>query len=558
MYQILCDNYILYDPRDEELCLLQPKCKLEANTVGEGSFTILSSHPFYEKLQKLKSVFEIRQDNEAIFRGRMTTDSKDFNNMQFVDLEGILACTNDTYIPPFNFPGDSQFADAAESANKVEYFLQWLLSKHNERAESWQQLKLGTVTVTAPNNVLVRESSKYIKTWSALQSKLFESSLGGYLCVRYEEDGNYVDYLESFELTNTQKITLGENLLDINRQSDASQTYSAILPVGADGITLASLEDGAITEDLIKDGVYIYSLSAVKQYGWIVAPLEDSTWDDVTDLETLQQNAMERLTGTGMLLSNTITIRAVDLHCTDEEIQRFRIYRNILVDSPAHELTNMSFPLTLLDIDILNPQNTEIVIGDTMRSLVAMSNESQSTAIDRIDRAAQLVETTESNIQENVQQQLIVQETSMTATASEMILSALQEYVQTGEYSTFKETVETQLQILADEIALNFATTTQSIDNVDGDLQAKFNQVYKHISFSADGIAITSGDSVISLELDNDMIVFKKNGLQFGYWDGTDFHTGNIVVDVNERAQFGNFAFVPRSDGSLMFLKVKG
>ena len=48
-----------------------------------------------------------------------------------------------------------------------------------------------------------------------------------------------------------------------------------------------------------------------------------------------------------------------------------------------------------------------------------------------------------------------------------------------------------------------------------------------------------------------------KNGEQFGYWDGNDFYTGNLVVRTNERAQFGKYAYVPRSDGSLMFLKVK-
>ena len=58
--------------------------------------------------------------------------------------------------------------------------------------------------------------------------------------------------------------------------------------------------------------------------------------------------------------------------------------------------------------------------------------------------------------------------------------------------------------------------------------------------------------------LDNDMIRFTKNGQEFGWWDGVDFHTGNIVVEVNERAQFGNFAFIPRSNGSLDFLKVGG
>ena len=54
------------------------------------------------------------------------------------------------------------------------------------------------------------------------------------------------------------------------------------------------------------------------------------------------------------------------------------------------------------------------------------------------------------------------------------------------------------------------------------------------------------------------MIQFTKNGTPIGWWDGNDFHTGNIVVEVNERAQFGNFAFLPRSDGSLMLLKVGG
>lgn len=48
------------------------------------------------------------------------------------------------------------------------------------------------------------------------------------------------------------------------------------------------------------------------------------------------------------------------------------------------------------------------------------------------------------------------------------------------------------------------------------------------------------------------------DSVAFGSWDGTDFYTGNIVVRLHERAQFGNFAFVPRSDGSLSFLKVGG
>ena len=83
--------------------------------------------------------------------------------------------------------------------------------------------------------------------------------------------------------------------------------------------------------------------------------------------------------------------------------------------------------------------------------------------------------------------------------------------------------------------------------------------VFYAVKTSNPAVVIGSGDSTITLEIDNEAgIIFKKNGVQFGWWDGVEFHTGNIVVEVNERAQFGNFAYIPRSDGSLSFLKVGG
>lgn len=157
---------------------------------------------------------------------------------------------------------------------------------------------------------------------------------------------------------------------------------------------------------------------------------------------------------------------------------------------------------------------------------------------------------------DEVNQSVNEHSTSFVETCEQLIFSAMERYVETGDYEEFKSAVESRFSILADEISMSFTTATDQITNVDGDLQAKFTQLYKYISFSDEGIKIGSGNNAITLRVDNDMIVFEKNGVQFGYWDGNDFYTGNIVVRVNERAQFGNFAFVPRSDGSLMFLKV--
>lgn len=149
------------------------------------------------------------------------------------------------------------------------------------------------------------------------------------------------------------------------------------------------------------------------------------------------------------------------------------------------------------------------------------------------------------------------QNTSITQNCETIILSALDSYTETGDFESFKETVETQLAIMSDEIVMKFNTATEQISAVDGDMNTKFTELYNYIEFSEDGIYISEATG-LSLELAGGVISFKRNGQQFGWWDGTDFYTGNIIVQVNERAQFGNFAFVPRSDGSLMFLKVGG
>lgn len=87
-------------------------------------------------------------------------------------------------------------------------------------------------------------------------------------------------------------------------------------------------------------------------------------------------------------------------------------------------------------------------------------------------------------------------------------------------------------------------------------LQEQITAVTKNITIDADGITISGGNSALKLRIDNSRIVFLKGETELGYWDGDDFNTGNIVVKTTERAQFGNFAFVPRSDGSLSFFKI--
>ena len=127
-------------------------------------------------------------------------------------------------------------------------------------------------------------------------------------------------------------------------------------------------------------------------------------------------------------------------------------------------------------------------------------------------------------------------------------MSALESYAETSDLEEFRQTVESELLIMAERITMDFSTTEQQINNVNGDLQSVIEILQKHFDFSVDGLTIKAGEGSMELLLDNDIIRFRKNGQEFGWWDGVNFHTGNIFVDVDEVAQFGNYGFVPYED----------
>lgn len=168
-----------------------------------------------------------------------------------------------------------------------------------------------------------------------------------------------------------------------------------------------------------------------------------------------------------------------------------------------------------------------------------------SPAPEDSDRTIEAVSTA---INETVTQQ----STAIISTCEELILQAREDYVTATEYDEFTQSVENEFKVMSEGISVNITEITNRVDSVDEEISTR----NKYFAVTMDGILLTAGEHSMNIRIDNDIIVFEKDGVQFGWWDGVDFHTGNIVIEVTERAQFGNFAFVPRSDGSLSFLKV--
>ena len=206
------------------------------------------------------------------------------------------------------------------------------------------------------------------------------------------------------------------------------------------------------------------------------------------------------------------------------------------------------------NIDIFRLPNNGTVTGETTIHWIKVEKGNKPTDW---TPAPEDVDNKIDSTADDLELSIASQSASITNDVHGIVLNALEDYVEKDEYNTYKSSTKSQLEVLSNQIEMNFTSTNSSIETVDGKVDTKFEELTKYIRFSTDGIEIGKDENSLKLKLDNDMIQFTKNGTPIGWWDGNDFHTGNIVVEVNERAQFGNFAFTPRSDGSLMLLKVK-
>lgn len=101
--------------------------------------------------------------------------------------------------------------------------------------------------------------------------------------------------------------------------------------------------------------------------------------------------------------------------------------------------------------------------------------------------------------------------TDLQQNVNSIILSALENYVQTGDFGSYKEEVSAKLSVLTDQLGIDITKVTERIDNVDGDLQAKYESITKAFRFTDSGLIIGETGNEILLRLDNDVLQFVRN-----------------------------------------------
>lgn len=379
MYKVLCDNALMYDPRIEELALINPVVELEENKAGSFSFKMPPDHPLYSSVKRRKSVIQVYQDDDLIFSGMCIEVDTDFYKQKDVYCEGELAYLNDSVQRPKRYQGVS-----------VRGLLEAYIANHNAQVEEEKRFTVGMVTVTDNNNSLYRYTNMN-STMQELKEDLVDD-LGGYLRIRHKDGVKYIDYLADSMNTNSQVIRLGENLIDFNSNIDSSEIATAIIPLG--NLLEEEVVEGLqtrLTIEKVNDGKdYVYSPEAVENFGWIYKTV---TWDGVTVPSILKSKGQKYLSDI-QFENMVIEAKAIDLHIVDHETERFKLSDQIRVVSKPHGLDRY-FRLTKQTINICSPENDTITLGKEERlslsAKTASANEEIKKAIEKITPASNIL-----------------------------------------------------------------------------------------------------------------------------------------------------------------------
>lgn len=522
MYTAYIDDlYPLYDPKNDFL-LGSPSITQELNKVGSFDFTIYPNHPYFNYLQKFKSVIKVYDRNQLVFKGRVLNDEEGFHNEKVISCESDMAYLLDSTLRPYDYTGT------------IEGMLSQFIDAHNEQVEEEKQFKLGMVTVTDPNDYIHYSSTVYPTTFDEITDKLIKTH-GGYLFIRHEDDGNYLDYLSDFTLLSNQTIEFGKNLLDYTRSTRGEDIATAIIPLGEKDETT----ELRLTIEGVNDGKdYVYDAEAVEKYGWIFKTVE---FDDVTIAENLKTKGLQELAN-AVLLSGELELSAVDLAALDTKFNSFHLGTYVKVTSEPHNL-NANFLVSKLSINLSDPASNKLSLG---RSYTTLTEQNYETKKD--------YESIQSGIHQTVTDitnVLIESEVSsqISQSAENIFQEVSEKYYLKDDADALISSMNTQFEQTKNEFNFTFNNFQQEVQDLINGVDANFTDITKYIRFVDGDIILGVEGNSLTLRIQHDRISFIENNLEVAFFSNNKLYVTN--ADITNRLDLGLFAFFPRENGNL-------
>lgn len=534
MYRVYCDGLPIYNDKLEGLKIFSPSLDLELNKTGSFSFTLYPDHPYYGSIQKLKSIITVYQEDYLLFRGRVLDDEIGFYNEREVTCEGELAFLLDSIKRPYDFTGS------------VAEYLALLLESHNAQVDETKRFTLGNVTVTDPNDYIVRSNIDYTDTWKEMNDKLL-TLLGGFLSVRHADGVAYLDYLADFALLSPQKIEFGKNLLDQKRIIKGADVATVVIPLGA---KLKDAEgkdtDKRLTIETVNGGAdFIEDASAISQYGTIVKTV---IFDDVTIAENLKAKGQAYLSSL-VKLPESIELTAADLATVSTAFSSFHLGTYVDVVSKPHGL-NQKFLVRKLSIHLLDPAANKLTLGGVFEGLAASLKgltDTQGKIINEISESVRKASEAVYNVEQNLESSIRQSEENIKATVAES-------YYLKDETDALVSSVSTTIEQTKESVEIQFTQFNADLEAVANGADAEFEEIRKYIRFVDGSILLGQVGNELELKISNDRISFLQDDTEVAYFSDnklyvTDGHFINAL-------QIGDFAFIPRANGNLSFKRL--
>ena len=366
--------------------ILSGSIKQAQNAINEFTFVIPMQNDLYQKLIPFQSIVQVVNlyDEEVEFEGRVLSVSNKMTSTGFVQevvCEDFLSFLHDS----------TQHFQKLKNTG-AEAYLREILNQHNAQVEDYKRIYLGSVTVKSLTDKPWRYLG-YESTWDTIRERIV-ANIGGYLTLRRENDGFYLDWTSSIGKSQESPIQLGRNIKSASRKVSFDGIATQIMPIGADEKNSDGSSSGDKEEqgsDVTRKQIDISSVNGgkmwledaelVAKFGIIRKPV---IWTEIDSPSVLKSRGLQYLRNQKIALAKW-TVAVVERYLIDSRYVKFKIGNtHPILNAPLSGIEKLQ--IIEKKIDILNPQSVDLVIGSKSQSLSAYQLQSQE-AIESIERA---------------------------------------------------------------------------------------------------------------------------------------------------------------------------
>ena len=351
---------VLHDPYTDGLKIEGTIAK-EINKVDNFTFKMYDQG-VAEQIMPIKDYIRVynTKTQEYDFEGRIFNISKgtDQNGAPYFEFvcEGLLG-----------FLHDAGIGNGRGKKTLKEHLL-YFLGVYNRLIQSDEEkvIQAGNLTYSQINRQLTFEWFPEDSTFEIVVNRLISEN-GGELQLRREGENLYLDWLDNIGHISATPIHTGHNLLKDEKSSDFSDYGTVYVPLGAKiGDTLSRLT----IQDVNGGSEYLYDEGRAtfgRLMKWLV-------YDDVDDPAELKRLAQEDLDNQ-KFSKDQYTVSALDLSLNGLDIEGFKLGNGYVLTDDILQIKNEILRVVKINIDINEPQLSNVTIGDKYTDLSEFQND---------------------------------------------------------------------------------------------------------------------------------------------------------------------------------------